>query len=235
MNGVQFYLDSDVPLERGHAIFIDSDWALTAISQAQFWPDVDLEERYNGRVDGILSVDVSEWDRPSKRTGMKAKECTREEIFDEVWAQMDDHIDNGSLDHANIVARFLDPAIEFPAQGKITNFDPLLINTKKSWYDRPEAVTAIPNLVLASDYVRTYTDLATMEAANEAARTAVNGILDRVGSDATRCMVRPFDEPRALAPLRALDKVRWDLERQLRNAFQAVPGGDRVARALRMG
>ena len=36
----------------------------------------------------------------------------------------------------------------------------------------------IPNLVLAADYVRTYTDLATMEGANEAARRAVNAILD---------------------------------------------------------
>ena len=36
----------------------------------------------------------------------------------------------------------------------------------------------IPNLVLAADYVRTHTDLATMEGANEAARRAVNAILD---------------------------------------------------------
>ena len=43
MNGAMFYLDRDVALEHGHAIFIDSEWALTAISQAQFWPDVDLE------------------------------------------------------------------------------------------------------------------------------------------------------------------------------------------------
>ena len=33
MTGVMFYLDTDVPLEHGHAIFIDSEWALTAISQ----------------------------------------------------------------------------------------------------------------------------------------------------------------------------------------------------------
>ena len=43
------------------------------------------------------------------------------------------------------------------------------------------AVTAIPNLFLASDYIQTYTDLATMEGANEAARRAVNGILDARG------------------------------------------------------
>ena len=37
MNGIMFYLDRDVPLVRGHTIYIDSPWALTSISQAQFW------------------------------------------------------------------------------------------------------------------------------------------------------------------------------------------------------
>ena len=37
MNGILFYLDRDVPLVHGHAIYIDSEWALTSISQAQFW------------------------------------------------------------------------------------------------------------------------------------------------------------------------------------------------------
>ena len=37
MNGVIFYLDQNVRLERGHVLFVDSEWALTAISQAQFW------------------------------------------------------------------------------------------------------------------------------------------------------------------------------------------------------
>ena len=56
------------------------------------------------------------------------------------------------------------------------------MNTKGSWADRPDATTRIPNLFLAADYVRTYTDLATMEGANEAARRAVNGILDATHS-----------------------------------------------------
>ena len=37
MNGIQFYLDYDVPVLRGHALHIDSPWALTSISQQQFW------------------------------------------------------------------------------------------------------------------------------------------------------------------------------------------------------
>jgi uncharacterized protein with NAD-binding domain and iron-sulfur cluster len=220
MTGAQYFLDRDVPLQRGHAIFIDSEWSLTAISQAQFWTDVNLEERGNGRVDGILSVDISEWDRPSKATGKTAKQSTREEILDEVWRQITDHIDDGSLKQSNVIDRFLDPAVTpfDPAYPDVepTNSEPLLINTKGSWNDRPDAVTAIENFFLASDFVRTHTDLATMEGANEAARRAVNGILDATQSTSSRCQIWKLHEPPILGPLRKLDRLRWELERPLR-------------------
>ena len=93
----------------------------------------------------------------------------------------------GHSDNANVHSWFLDPAIKPPNPTTATNLEPLLVNTKGSWADRPDAVTRIPNFFLAADFVRTYTDLATMEAANEAARRAVNGILDATGSTAPRC------------------------------------------------
>jgi uncharacterized protein with NAD-binding domain and iron-sulfur cluster len=210
MNGVLFYLDRDIPLVNGHAIYVDSEWALTSISQKQFWPGVDLAQRGDGRTRGILSIDVSEWQRPGPRTGKVAQLCSRDEIFEEVWGQLEDHLD-GALDAATVVDRFLDPAIVFPNPTGAANLEPLLVNTAGSWADRPDAATRIPNLFLASDYVRTHTDLATMEAANEAARRAVNGILDATGSRERRCEVWPLREPQVFAAARALDKVRWKL------------------------
>jgi hypothetical protein len=65
-------------------------------------------------------------------------------------------------------------------------------------------------MFLASDYVRTHTDLATMEAANEAARRAVNGILSASGSSAPTCTLWPLHEPEIFAPWRALDRVRYE-------------------------
>src|SRR5258707_1104638 len=67
------------------------------------------------------------------------------------------------------------------------NLDPLLINTAGSWANRPGWETPIDNLVLAGDYIRTSTDLATMEGANEAGRRAVNCILERAGSKEQPC------------------------------------------------
>jgi uncharacterized protein with NAD-binding domain and iron-sulfur cluster len=214
MNGVLFYLDRDVPLEHGHAVYIDSEWALTSISQAQFWKDVDLARYGDGRVKGILSIDVSDWDTPGRRTGKVAMRCSREEIRAEVWGQLTDHLNDGPapvLDERHVLAWFLDPAITFPNPTEAANLEPLLINTAGSWADRPGVTTRIPNLLLAADYVRTNTDLATMEAANEAARRAVNAILDRSGSPAKRCAVYTLPEPPVLRPARRLDELRWRL------------------------
>jgi uncharacterized protein with NAD-binding domain and iron-sulfur cluster len=225
MNGVMFYLDEDVPVVNGHAIHIDSEWALTSISQRQFWRGYDLEQTGDGRVEGILSVDVSDWAQPSRRLGKIAMQCSHDEVIDEVWAQLTDHLDD--LDRSNVVRAFLDPAIEFPNPTEAANLEPLLVNTAGSWADRPDAVTRIPNLYLASDYVRTHTDLATMEGANEAARRAVNGILAATGSSAPRCELWPLREPAAFAPARALDRIRWKLfKRPAKPPLRVTGDGD---------
>jgi uncharacterized protein with NAD-binding domain and iron-sulfur cluster len=229
MNGILFYLGEDLPLERGHAIYVDSEWALTSISQRQFWRGVDFSKLGDGSVGGILSVDVSEWQRPGRRTGKVAARCSREEIREEVWGQLQDHLD-AELDGVDVRAWFLDEDIEFPNPSGATNAEPLLVNTAGSWADRPDARTRIPNLVLAADYVRTYTDLATMEGANEAARRAVNAILDATSSAAPRCRVWPLYEPPVLAPARALDKLRWKLRRPPKSPLRVAASG-RVAPA----
>jgi len=229
MNGIMFYLDRDVPLVHGHALYTDSEWALTSISQAQFWGEHDLERYGDGRVEGIFSVDVSEWERPGRRTGKVAAKCTAEEIRSEVWGQLQDHLNDGPtpvLADQNVLSWFLDPAVEFPNPTGATNLEPLLINTAGSWADRPEARTRIANLFLASDFVRTHTDLATMEAANEAARRAVNAILAASGSGAPPCGVWKLREPALFGPARALDRLRWKLfRRPVKPTLRVAPDG----------
>jgi uncharacterized protein with NAD-binding domain and iron-sulfur cluster len=141
-------------------------------------------------------------------------QCTKEEIKNEVWAQVKAHLNVGGAEIVrddNLLSWFLDPDIQFPNPSAATNLEPLLINTTGSLQYRPEATTEIPNLFLASDYVKTYTDLATMEGANEAARRAVNGILDRTGSSTTRAPIWPLQEPDYFAPLIEYDRLRFRL------------------------
>ena len=199
MNGIQIYLKEDVPLAHGHTIYVDSPWALTSISQAQFWQHVNLSGYGDGTVKGIISVDISEWEEPGLN-GKAAKDCTPEEIKTEVWEQLKRSLNYGDvviLKDEQLHSWSLDPEPSADDEGTTANEEPLLVNLVDTWKLRPEAVTKIPNLFLASDYVRTYTDLATMEAANEAARRAVNGILDAAGSGAARAACGICTSPRS--------------------------------------
>ena len=222
MNGIQIYLKEDVPFARGHNIMIDTPWALTSISQAQFWNPLSLSGYGDGTVKGIISVDISEWGEPGL-FGKAARDCTPEEIKTEVWEQLKKSVNYGDvamLSDEQLHSWSLDPSLRHEA-GTIANEEPLLVNLVDTWKLRPDAVSRIPNLFLASDYVRTHTDLATMEAANEAARRAVNGILDAEGAAAARCGVWRLHEPEIFAPWRELDFIRYS---------QGLPWDDTLVR-----
>jgi uncharacterized protein with NAD-binding domain and iron-sulfur cluster len=214
MNGIQFCLSTDEPLVNGHAIYLNSPWALTSISQRQFWTHVDLSQYGDGTIGGILSVDISDWEAPGVVYGKPARECTAEQIKEEVWTQLKQHLNNSGttpIQDANLVAWFLDPDIEFPNPGRATNAEPLLINTAGSLKYRPEAQVELENFFVASDYVRTYTDIACMEAANEAARRAVNCLLAASGSNAQPAQLWPLAEPEFLKPFQEIDRIRFSL------------------------
>ena len=212
MNGVQFYLHRNLPTAHGHVIHIDTEWALTSISQLQFWRDVPPEFFRDSEVHSVLSVDVSDWTAPGS-TGRAAIDCSREEVVREAWSQLKRSMNSGEelLRDDDLHSWFLDPDItKDPARpARLTNGEPLLVNLVDTWALRPEATTGIPNLFLASDYVRTYTDLATMEGANEAARRAVNGLLDAVNFGGSRCELWPLHEPEILQPWRLYDAARY--------------------------
>lgn len=78
-----------------------------------------------------------------------------------------------------------------------------------SWARRPAAATAIPNLFLAADYVRTDVNLATMEGANEAGRLAANAVLDAAGSSAPRARLFTLFRAPELRGLQQEDTRRY--------------------------
>jgi uncharacterized protein with NAD-binding domain and iron-sulfur cluster len=209
MNGIQFYLRRPVDTVHGHLTFPDSPWALTALTQAQFWDRNDFARDYgDGRAVDCLSVDVSDWDTPGMIYGKPAKSCTRDEIAREVWVQIKAHLeDNGEsvLPEDVMHSWFLDPAVAWSTRkGRNLNDEPLLVNTVGSWERRPKARTAVPNLFLAGDYVQTDIDLATMEGANESGRAAANALLEAAGSRAEPVrMFRLYDPPEYEAAKRA--------------------------------
>jgi len=215
MSGIQFYLDEPVPVVRGHTVYSDSPWALTSISQGQFWEsgDFDLADRSDGAVAEVLSVIASDWETPGVVYGKPARDCTPEQIKTEIWAQVTQHLNRAGqtrLDESHLVDWFLDPELVPTTEG-VDNRAPLFINTVGSLPDRPEAGTEIENLLIAGDFVRTESDLATMESANEAARRAVNALIDRAGLSAPACEVWGLEEPAIFEPLRRQDAVNYRL------------------------
>lgn len=322
MNGIQFYLNRDIPVTHGHVLYVDAPWALTSISQPSFWPEFPMSDFGDGTVKGIMSAIPSNWgyfidpntDEVGALNGSRglkinkpAQICSPEEIKTEVWEQMQRSLrKNGKslLKDSDLKSWFLDPGITHncsdlannpdqlakildrdlpdyfktlflwinerddatleeiahylnvdqsqarlavnaliakgfvgqiplpdndsgdrichnPGQERLCyhsrlgdpqaniNGEPLLVNLVNTWSLRPDAHTQIPNLFLASDYVRTNTDLATMEAANEAARRAVNSLLDAAGSKAPYCQIWDLQEPTILFLHRWADKIRY--------------------------
>jgi uncharacterized protein with NAD-binding domain and iron-sulfur cluster len=195
MNGIQFYLNEDAEVAEGHGVCFDSPWAITVVSQRQFWDDWDYD------IDGVVSICVSDWDSPGVVYGKAAKDCDPDEVKEEVWEQLNRHLDE-RIDDSVLVDYHLDPAVR-DSDG---NDEPLLINTCGSYEARPEPDTEIENLYIAADYARTETELATMESANEAARRAVNGILGRSSVSAPLCETYDFKEL-SVGPAERYDRI----------------------------
>ncbi|WP_138908114.1 hydroxysqualene dehydroxylase [Streptomyces chryseus] len=221
MTGIQFYLTERTPILHGHLNCIDSPWSLTAIAQAQHWPGRNFPADYgDGTAADCLSVDISEWDRTGILYGKTAKQCTREEVAREVWAQLKAALnDTGRtvLRDSTLHSWFLDPGVDGIGTPNPTNEDELLIHPVGTLHNRPSAATRIPNFFLAGDYVSVDIDLATMEGANASARSAVNALLDRTGSTAPRCTVTPLFRPPEIEFLKRHDRTRYRLG--LRNAL----------------
>jgi uncharacterized protein with NAD-binding domain and iron-sulfur cluster len=212
MAGIQFYLRRPADITRGHLTFLDSEWALTALTQAQFWDRRDFPRDYgDGTAVDSLSVDISDWDTPGMLYGKPAKQCTHEEIGREVWAQIKTHHTAGDKLPDDILhSWFIDPGIRWVKSRKANRNDtPLLVNTVGTWEKRPQAHTPIPNLFLAGDYVQTDVDLATMEGGNESGRAAVAALLHAAGSSAEPPRMYTLYEAPELAAIKQVDAQRY--------------------------
>jgi uncharacterized protein with NAD-binding domain and iron-sulfur cluster len=227
-NGLQFYLREETDISHGHVLYEDSPWALASISQAQFWGgSAAFARRYgNGVARDCLSVDISDFSVPGILYHRPAWSLTPRQIAHECWAQMKASLnDTGhrELRDELLVTWTIDPGLVFRARGRgiERNSDPLLISTAGAWDNRPTAATAVPNLVLAADYVRVSIDTATMEGANHAARLAANAILSAVGSHADHARTYDLYDPPEWEPFRTADAELYARGRP--NAFDTGP------------
>ncbi len=96
-------------------------------------------------------------------------------------------------------------------RGRLVSDDPLVLPAVDELQYRPDVVTAIPNLMLAGDYLRSSWQVANMEAASYNARRAVNAILDASGShESTAATIEPYRPPE-WEPFKKIDEERYRL------------------------
>ncbi|MBO6938231.1 MAG: FAD-dependent oxidoreductase [Deltaproteobacteria bacterium] len=181
MVGIQFFLSRDVPLAQGHVVYPRAEWAMTSISQAQFWRKTfpaELEEVFDAPgLRGILSAIVSAWDEPARRIGKAPKDCTPLELAQEAFAQVIESA-GGDLSWSDVLGFHVDSDIVFDERGAFCS-TPLWVSPAGSFLDRPFSAPECDNFTIASDWARTETDVGSMESADEAARWAVRAIAKR--------------------------------------------------------
>jgi uncharacterized protein with NAD-binding domain and iron-sulfur cluster len=226
MNGIQFFIREPVPVVRGHVFYVDAPWALTSISQSQFWPDRDFARDYgDGSARECISVDIGAFDEPGLLYGRSARELRPRQIAREVWEQMKAHLnDTGRtvLRDDQLAGWTLDRGLVYRrGHARPRNEDPLFISTPGAWDRRPGPRTAVPNLFLAADYAKASIDTASMEGANEAARHAANAVLAEAGSPAAQAPTFGLYQPPEWEPFRAADEQAYAAG--LPNALESLP------------
>ncbi|MEA2172233.1 MAG: hypothetical protein QOF76_5533 [Solirubrobacteraceae bacterium] len=220
MNGMKFFLSEERPLTRGHMFYVDAPWLVTSISQSQFWP-VDFANTYgDGRVRESLSAIISDWNAPGVLYGKPARECTPQEVIDEVWEQMKRHVNKPGrtplLTDDLIVSWNIDPGMTLRG-GRLISHDPLVLPTVGQGPDRPDVNTAIPNLILTGDYLLSQLEVANMEAASFNGRRAANAVIEHSGTEVAQCAAIETVRPPEWEPFKRMDEDRY--QRGLPNVF----------------
>jgi len=185
-------------MPKGHVLCLGSEWALTMVDQGKFWSRQHLES-VRPRWKTLLSIDISDWNSPGRNQLPAKWPPKRQEVLEDLWLQLASHVPElARHPPANYNLDFdirYDSATDGQAIArKRTNDEPLLINTADSWRNRPQAATSLPNLFVAGDFAQSYTNFASMEAANDAARRAVNGLLGSMGRS-DLCDVEKLQDP----------------------------------------
>jgi hypothetical protein len=90
--GIQYFFDTEFQLLRGHMYYSGTEWGLSSINQSGLWERPRTLAR-DGHV-SVLSVDIGDFNTPSRHLvdesgrGKAARDCTADELAEEVWRQI---------------------------------------------------------------------------------------------------------------------------------------------------
>lgn len=190
--------------------FCFGPWQLVAVDYGAAVPDF-TRQYGDGTARQWMSIDLQTWDYPGLIYGKTAKECTKEEFFDEILAHLAQSYPSswGKLDRSNIIRWDVSRLLRYEPGRPVINDEPLFGAVAGAWYGQPKAVTAIDNLFIAATYARTTGGIDSMDCACEAARRSVNAILERTQTESERAFVDSYDTAGLLKKLWDYDDHRY--------------------------
>ncbi|MDM3975562.1 NAD(P)-binding protein [Mycobacterium marseillense] len=196
-------------------------WQLVAVDYSAAVPD--FGEQYgDGNAKQWMSIDLQTWDCPGLLYGKTAKECTKEEFFEEILAHLANSYPSswGKLNRDNIIRWDVSRLLRYEPGRPVINDEPLFGAIAGAWSGQPRAVTAVDNLFIGATYARTTGGIDSMDCACEAARRSVNAILDRTQTNGRRAFVDSYDTAGLLKKLWDYDDRRY--RKGLPNRFDVI-------------
>lgn len=208
---LQLYFNRPISLGGKNAfLLVESQWDLIILSYDQAYIDTELCTSLP-EAKGGWSVAATTAYIPGLN-GKTLLECNEEEIKSEIWSQLVSNKylqtlieeNNGFNLNSSLVVKWspLWPTF-FSDEGKLTTTEPKFTNNAGSYKLRPSLKTYIPNLFIATAYIKETIDIFSMEAACIAGKRVAHAI-DPSSPDAT---IRP--RPLIFVPFRTIDTVFW--------------------------
>ncbi len=221
--GIIFYLNEELSFPDGHFALSRSPWYITGISQSNYWTKeakkIYIEDK---NIKLSFSLIIADWELEGEFIQKPAKECTLEEIVQELLHQLKTHYPtNYKSSFENIdkhlVDYTIDPAIHLTGDSSSSNETPLFMNVVDHWEARPTAKSELENLFIAGDFAKTSAYLATMESANESGRQAANALLEKENSN-NKELVTIFTQkhnsiPQLFVPFLKIDEFLYDYDK----------------------
>lgn len=144
ISGIQYFFEKQVSLFDGYIYCVDAEWGLSAICSHLVWQDHPIGKL--SAYQSILSVDIGDWETPSKRLDRRARECTAQELQEEVLYQLSASLKargKGGTPVDFVMPTpdwvHIDDGLEFDPSHKrlVRNRTPYLVPIMGDWQHRP--------------------------------------------------------------------------------------------------
>jgi 15-cis-phytoene desaturase len=184
--GIQFFLEEEHFVLRGHIYYPQSPWRLTSVA-----PTIYRRKRPSARerAAGLVSVIIGDWTTPwtdeaGAQIAPAAERCSADELAKYTWAQIRHALKGTDTPPPEMpLAYHLDESIQFDASGRVARHKTrFLLNDVRlaDWWPEEPGNYRVHDrrVVFAGNWLKTCTRLVTMESACESGRHAANAILE---------------------------------------------------------